>query len=141
MENKIKLENDSILLQLASKVAAAYLQNNSVSAEKVPEIIQNIFDTFKNIEQGNDIELLARDLRPAVPVNKSVTPDYIVCLEDGKRLKMLKRHIRTSFNLSPDQYREKWGLPSSYPMVAPNYAEKRSNFAKKAGLGRKRKAA
>lgn len=141
MENKVRLENDSLLLQMASKVAAAYLKNNSVPAEQVPEVIQNVYETLKNIEQGNDVELLARDLRPAVPVNKSVTPDYIVCLEDGKRLKMMKRHLRTSFKMTPDQYREKWGLPSNYPMVAPNYAVKRSNFAKKAGLGRKRKAA
>lgn len=141
MENKVRLENDSLLLQMASKVAAAYLKNNSVPADQVSEIIQSVYETLKNIEQGNDVELLARDLRPAVPVNKSITPDYIVCLEDGKRLKMMKRHLRTSFNMTPDEYREKWGLPSNYPMVAPNYAVKRSNFAKQAGLGRKRKAA
>jgi predicted transcriptional regulator len=141
MENKnqVRLEKDSLLLQMASKIAAAYLKNNSVASENVSEVIRTVYDTLKNIEQGNDVELLARDLRPAVAVNKSVTPDYIVCLEDGKRLKMMKRHLRTSFKMTPEQYREKWGLPSNYPMVAPNYAIRRSQFAKTAGLGRKRK--
>jgi predicted transcriptional regulator len=142
MMDKIEqLQKENTILEMASRVAAAYVTNNTVAAEQVPEMIRNIYETFKNIEQGNDLELISKNLRPAVPVNKSVTPDYIICLEDGKRLKMMKRHLRTSFNMTPDQYREKWGLPSNYPMTAPNYAVRRSQYAKDAGLGQKRKSA
>ena len=122
-------------LQLTTNIVTAYLSNNAVSANDIPAIIRSVHTTLDSLgkdgAQGGET-----NLKPAVPVKKSIAADYIVCLEDGKRLKMLKRYIRTRFGLSPDEYRAKWGLGSDYPMVAPNYAAKRSEFAKKIGLGR-----
>ena len=122
-------------LLLTTNIVTAYLSNNAVSANDIPFIIRSVHTTLeslgKDVAQGGETSL-----KPAVPVKKSVTDDYIVCLEDGKKLKMLKRYIRTRYSLSPDEYRAKWGLGPDYPMVAPNYAAKRSEFAKKIGLGR-----
>jgi len=121
------------LLRMTSEVAAAYASHNSLSAAQLPEVIRTIHATLAGLQAGAGS---AEPLTPAVPIKKSVHDDYIVCLEDGKKLKMLKRHLRTSYGLTPEEYRQKWGLAADYPMVAPNYAAQRSAFAKKIGLGR-----
>lgn len=121
------------LLKLASEIVAAYVSNNSVSATDVPGMIKNVHDTLLGL--SGKMGEPASDQKPAVNIKKSVTPDYVVCLEDGKKLKMLKRYLRSRYGMSPDEYRTKWGLPADYPMVAPNYAAKRSAFAKQIGLG------
>ena len=120
---------------MAVDVVAAYLSNNAVATSQISEIIHNVFNSLTTLD-GQLVEAPAEAPKPATTIRKSVTPDYIVCLEDGKKLKMLKRHLRTSYNLTPQQYREKWGLPPDYPMVAPKYAIRRSELAKKIGLGR-----
>jgi predicted transcriptional regulator len=130
---------DSNLLGLTAQIVSAHVSNNPVEPETLPVFIRDIYKTLSHI--GQEPVAPAEKLQPAVPVRKSVFPDYIVCLEDGKRLKMLKRHLATSYSLTPEQYREKWGLDSTYPMVAPNYAEKRSSLAKQIGLGTRRPAA
>lgn len=124
------------LLRMAVDVVAAYLSNNQVATTQIPEIIHSVFNSLTSLET-DAIELPTDLPKPAAPIRKSVTPDYIICLEDGKKLKMLKRHLRTNYNMSPDDYRAKWNLPADYPMVAPNYAKQRSDFAKKIGLGKK----
>lgn len=120
-------------LHLATEIVAAFVSNNTVSAEKLPALLQEVHDAVKALAKGGTAS--AGSQEPAVPVKKSVTPDYIICLEDGKKLKMLKRYLRTQYNLSPEEYRRKWGLPADYPMVAPNYSKRRSQFAKEIGLG------
>ena len=125
------------VLRMAVEVASAYLGNNSVPAGQVPEVINTIY-TSLNALNGQVAQGSAEPPKPAVSVRRSVHPDYIVCLEDGKKLKMLKRHLRAAYGMTPDEYRAKWNLPADYPMVAPNYAEQRSAFAKKIGLGRKK---
>ncbi|GAA0534691.1 putative transcriptional regulator [Rhizomicrobium palustre] len=128
----------SELLKLASDIVAAYVSNNPLPVGELPAVIKSVHATLGTLNGGiaslPDAE--ASGQKPAVPVKKSVTPDYLICLEDGKRLKMLKRYLRSRYGLSPDQYRAKWGLPPDYPMVASNYAARRSEFAKKIGLGR-----
>ena len=124
------------LLALTTKIVAAYVGKNSTPGAELPALINTVFQSLAGIATGSAAAPEAAPT-PAVPVKKSVFPDYIVCLEDGKKLKMMKRHLMTSFGLTPDAYRERWGLPSNYPMVAPNYAEKRSTLAKSAGLGQK----
>lgn len=126
----------SELLTMTAEVVSAYASNNLLAPAQLSEVISTVFTTFAGLERGGGVEK-PEALKPAVPVRKSVTPDYIVCLEDGKKLKMLKRHLRSTYNMTPDEYRAKWGLPPDYPMVAPKYAEQRSAFAKKIGLGRK----
>jgi predicted transcriptional regulator len=123
------------LLRMTAEVAAAYVGNNPVAAAQLPEVIKTIHSSISALDGGAPVG--ASGLKPIVPIKKSIAPDYIICLEDGKKLKMLKRHLRTSYGLTPEEYRIKWGLPADYPMVAPNYAEQRSAFAKKIGLGRK----
>ena len=120
------------ILELTTLVAAAYLRNNEVQLAQLPDIIRTIHNAIIAAEPDT---AEAGTHEPPVPIKKSVTPDYIVCLEDGKRLKMLKRHLRTTYGLTPDAYRRKWNLPADYPMVAPNYAAQRSKFAKQIGLG------
>jgi predicted transcriptional regulator len=122
------------MLRMAAEIVAAYAGHNHLPTAQLPEIIRSVYGSLAALERGAG---KAESPRPIVPVKKSVTPDYIVCLEDGKKLKMLKRHLRTTYKLTPDAYRAKWGLPADYPMVAPNYAAQRSAFAKKIGLGRK----
>lgn len=122
-------------LQLATDIVAAYVSNNNVEAEKIAPIMREVHGALLAMRDGQAAAEPV-NLKPAVPVKKSITPDFIICLEDGKKLKMLKRYLRSQYDLSPDDYRRKWGLPSDYPMVAPNYAKKRSEFAKKIGLGR-----
>ena len=122
------------LLELTAEVVSAHASNNTVAASDLPQVIKDVYATFSTLGVAvPPIELPT----PVVPIKKSVTPDFIICLEDGKKLKMLKRHLKTSYNMSPEEYRERWGLPIDYPMVAPNYAKKRSTLAKKIGLGRK----
>ena len=124
----------SDILRMTADVAAAYVSNNSLPVAQITEVIRTIHGSLAALEKTDTGH--AVDLKPAVPVKKSVTPEHIICLEDGKKLKMLKRHLRTSYGLTPEAYRAKWGLPADYPMVAPNYAQQRSVFAKKIGLGR-----
>ena len=123
------------LLRLGAGIVAAYVSRNAVSAEAVPEIIRTVHQTLETITRGPPAPADERP-KPAVPIGRSVQHDYIVCLEDGKRLKMLKRYLRSRYDLSPEEYRRKWGLSADYPMVAPSYAARRSEFAKQIGLGR-----
>lgn len=123
------------LLRMTADVVAAYVSNNTLPTAQLAEVINAVYGSLKSLE-GQSAEPPPEPLKPAVPVRKSVTPDFLVCLEDGKKLKMLKRHLRSTYNMTPDEYRAKWSLPADYPMVAPNYAEQRSEFAKKIGLGR-----
>ena len=125
------------LIKLAAQIVASYVSKNSVQVSDVPALITSIHQSLKGLGQPQEPTEPAAEQKPAVPIKKSVTPDYIVCLEDGKKLKMLKRHLQSSYGLTPDEYRVKWGLPSDYPMVAPNYAKARSDLAVKLGLGRK----
>ena len=129
------------LAALTSSIVAAYVSNNQISVSELPDLIRNVHESFRQAEQSASTGIMDENLRPATSIKKSITPDYLICLEDGTKLKMLKRHLRTHYSLTPQQYREKWGLPSDYPMVAPNYAKKRSLLAKKIGLGAKRGAA
>jgi predicted transcriptional regulator len=123
------------ILRMTAEVVAAYVGNNSLSATQLPEVINTVYGTFNRVKGATTLAN-GQPQKAAIPVRRSITPDYIVCLEDGKKLKMLKRHLRTVYGLSPDEYRVKWGLPTDYPMVAPNYSKQRSAFAKKIGLGR-----
>ena len=137
MDTRTTIETpDRDLRSLAAEIVAAYVSANSVSVAQLPDVIRGVVDALASLD-GQAEAPKAEALKPAVPIRSSVTPDYIVCLEDGKKLKMLKRHLRTTYNLSPEEYRAKWGLPADYPMVAPNYAARRSEFAKQIGLGRK----
>ncbi len=123
------------LLRMTAEVVASYVSQNPVEADQLPGLINSVHDSLKNAD-GHPPPPPEAPQKPAVPIRKSVQADYIICLEDGKKLKMLKRHLRTNYNMTPDEYRAKWGLPPDYPMVAPNYAEQRSAFAKRIGLGR-----
>ena len=125
-------DNDN-LLTLTSNIVSAHLSNNSVGTEEIPALIRKVYNTLANMNQDNVAS--SERPQPAVPIKKSIHADYIVCLEDGKKLKMLKRHLKTAYNMTPEQYRERWGLPADYPMVAPNYASQRSQLAKDIGLG------
>ena len=127
----------SDLIELTAGIISAYVSNNTVVASDLPAIIGEVHEALSKASQRVG-QTEREELRPAVTVKKSVTPDYIVCLEDGKKFKSLKRHLRTHYNLSPEEYREKWGLPHDYPMVAPNYAQARSALAKQMGLGTRR---
>jgi predicted transcriptional regulator len=123
------------LLRMTAEVVAAYVRNNSLPTAQLSDVINTVYSSLKSLDSQAP-EIKSEPLKPAVPVRKSITPDYLICLEDGKKLKMLKRHLRSTYNMTPDEYRAKWSLPPDYPMVAPNYAEQRSAFAKKIGLGR-----
>ena len=124
------------VVELTAEVVAAYVSNNTVVPSELPNIIRDVHEAL-NKASDKAAAPSKEDLKPAVPVKKSITPDYLICLEDGKKFKTLKRHLKTHYNLSPDEYRDKWGLPHDYPMVSPNYAAARSNLAKKMGLGRR----
>lgn len=123
------------ILEMATKIVSGYVSKNPVSSAELPEIIQAVHKTLMALSKTERSKLITQ--KPAVATEDSITEDYIICLEDGKKLKMLKRHLRSKFGLTPDQYRAKWNLPPSYPMVAPGYAIKRSQLAKEIGLGRK----
>ncbi len=122
------------VLGLTAQIVSAHVSNNAIGADALPGLIQDVYRTLAGV--GKE-QVLPDKQQPAVPVKKSVYPDFIICLEDGKKLKMLKRHLKTSYNMTPEQYREKWQLPPDYPMVAPSYAKHRSSLAKKIGLGTK----
>jgi predicted transcriptional regulator len=122
------------LLALTTDIVASHVANNTVAVAELPTLIENVFHTLCGLD-GSSAHMLDKPT-PAVPIKKSITPDYIICLEDGKKLKMLKRHLRSQYDMTPDQYRERWGLGADYPMVAPNYADQRRELAKKIGLGR-----
>jgi len=122
------------LLALTTEIVSAYVGNNSVALGDLPHLIQEVHRTLSSVGAA---PAAPERPQPAVAVRKSVTPDYIICLEDGKKLKMLKRHLKTAYNMTPEEYRERWGLAADYPMVAPNYAQHRSSLAKKIGLGTK----
>lgn len=133
--------NPSDLLALTAEIVAAHVSKNTVVVGELPHLIQQVYMSLSHVGREQPA---AQRPQPAVPVKKSVTPDYIVCLEDGRKLKMLKRHLKTAYNMSPEEYRDRWGLPPDYPMVAPNYAVQRSELAKQIGLGttaRKRRGA
>lgn len=129
-------ENFTEMLELTTEIVAAHVANNPVPVGELPNLIQDVYRTLMAI--GVPAEEPERP-KPAVPVKKSIFPDYIICLEDGKKLKMLKRHLKTAYNMTPEEYRERWGLQPDYPMVAPNYAERRSHLAKEIGLGTQRR--
>jgi predicted transcriptional regulator len=122
-------------LRMTTEIVASFAGNNKISPEELVELIRNVHRAVAAIAEGGPAREAERP-KPATPINKSVQNDYIICLEDGKRLKMLKRYLRSNFNMSPDEYRKRWGLPPDYPMVAPAYAARRSEFAKRIGLGR-----
>ena len=130
----------SELLALTTNIVASHVSNNSVASTELPQLIQQVYAALSSA--GGSAAAAAAPARPqpAVPIKRSVTPDFIICLEDGKKLKMLKRHLKTRYNMTPDEYRERWDLAPDYPMVAPNYAAQRSTLAKKIGLGTKRRA-
>ena len=125
------------LVELTAKIVAAYVSNNAVTSSELPQLINETHAALARAT-GQAVEPVREELRPKVAVKRSVMPDYIICLEDGKKFKSLKRHLRTHYNMTPEEYREKWGLPHDYPMVAPNYARQRSDLAKKMGLGTRR---
>lgn len=125
------------LIQLTAEIVAAHVSNNSVAVNDLPQLIQNVHGALSGLATPQQAPEAKPE--PKVPIRSSVKPDYIVCLEDGKKLKMLKRHLMTHYQMTPEQYRQKWGLSPDYPMVAPNYAEQRRNLAKSIGLGTKRK--
>jgi predicted transcriptional regulator len=130
--------SDTDFIAYTAEIVSAYLSNNAVSASDIPALIHQVHGALLRIETGQP-EKPADAAKPAVPIKRSITSDYLVCLEDGKKFKSLKRHLRSQYNVTPEQYREKWGLPPDYPMVAPNYAAARSKLAKDMGLGQQRK--
>lgn len=132
---KNKSGNGDALLRMTAEITAAYVSKNSLPTTEIPDVIKAVHDSLTAL-QGEAADRQRPE--PAVPINRSITPDYIICLEDAKKLKMLKRHLRTAYGMTPEDYRQRWGLPPDYPMVAPNYAEKRSYYARKFGLGSSR---
>lgn len=129
--------NTSELLSLTTNIVAAHVSNNTVAVGDLPALIRDVYQTLSSV--GGSAEKESERPTPAVPIKKSVTPEFIICLEDGKQLKMLKRHLKTAYNMTPEEYRERWDLPADYPMVAPNYARQRSKLAKQIGLGTRAK--
>lgn len=124
------------LLRMTAEIVSAYVGKNTLPTQQIPEVINTVYSSLNGL-QGAGRETQAEPPRPAVPIKKSVTPEYIVCLEDGKKLKMLKRHLKTAYDMTPEEYRRRWGLADDYPMVAPGYARQRSDLAKRIGLGRR----
>jgi len=127
------------MIDLATEIVAAYVSKNTVTQAELPKLINEVHRALAGAAGGTPVREDTVEVKPAVTVKKSLTADYLVCLEDGKKFKSLKRHLRSHYNLSPEQYREKWGLPADYPMVAPNYARARSSLAKRMGLGQRKK--
>jgi len=130
--------SESVYIELTADIVSAYVSNNSVPSADIPNLISQIYTALKRVS-GGQVAAATEPLKPAVPIKRSVTAEYIVCLEDGQKFKSLKRHLRTRYNMTPDQYREKWGLAPDYSMVAPNYAAARSQLAKQMGLGQQRR--
>ncbi len=140
MENSEKPDiADDVLLDLTTDIVSAYVGNNSINSHDLPSIITDVYKSLAEVAGSSLAPAEAEKPKPAVSVKKSLGHEYLICLEDGKKFKSLKRHLKTHYDLTPDQYREKWGLPADYPMVAPAYAEARSNLAKQMGLGQKRR--
>ena len=131
---EMNMDDKSEIIEMTADIVSAYVGNNSVSAVDLPSLIQSVHRALSGVTNGAE-PVEAAPKEPAVPVKRSITPDYLVCLEDGRKFKSLKRHLRTKYNLSPEDYRSKWGLAKDYPMVAPNYAKARSDLAKQMGLG------
>jgi predicted transcriptional regulator len=129
---------DSSYIELTAQIVSAYVGNNSVPSTEIANLIGQVYAALKRVS-GGQIAVATEPAKPAVPVKRSINSDFIVCLEDGKKFKSLKRHLRTQYSMTPEQYREKWGLPPDYPMVAPNYAAARSQLAKQMGLGQQRR--
>ena len=129
---------DDELLRMTAEVVSAYVRNNTLATGQLGDVIQSVYNSLRTLE-GQAADPPSEPLKPAVPIRKSVTPEFLICLEDGKKLKMLKRHLRSTYNLTPDEYRAKWGLAQDYPMVAPKYAAVRSQLAKQMGLGQQRR--
>src|SRR5262245_35857506 len=127
--------NGGPAIRMTTDIVASFVTNNTISVEELPELIRSVHRTLSALSHGGDDKSVERP-KPAAPINRSVQHDYIICLEDGKKLKMLKRYLRSTYGMSPDEYRKRWGLPPDYPMVAPAYAARRSEFAKKIGLGK-----
>mgnify|MGYP001167422219 CR=1 FL=1 len=128
------MEDQSEIIEMTTDIVSAYVGNNSIGAAELPSLIQNVHRALAEVASGETVAPVEPQ-EPAVSVKKSITPDYLICLEDGRKFKSLKRHLRTKYDMSPDEYRSKWGLPRDYPMVAPNYAKARSELAKQMGLG------
>lgn len=128
-------ESGDKLLDLTTAIVAAHITHNSVSAQDLPNLIRDVYQSLSTVREPKEVEPERHN--PFVPIKRSITPDYLICLEDGKKLKMLKRHLKTAYDMTPEQYRERWGLQPDYPMVAPNYAKQRSQLAKEIGLGTK----
>lgn len=129
------METAEATLEMTGEIVSAFVSNNPVPAAALPDLIRSVHETLLDLSGVAESEPPRPD--PAVAINKSITPDYLICLEDGRKLKMLKRYLRSRYDLTPEEYRARWNLPSDYPMVAPNYAKRRSEFAKEIGLGRK----
>ena len=140
MTEEVNAPAGNELVELTADIVAAYVGNNAVPANELPALINDVYKALSSAVTDGGEEKKKEELKPAVPIRRSVHPDYIICLEDGKKFKSLKRHLRTHYDMSPEEYREKWGLPPDYPMVAPNYAKARSELAKKMGLGQRRKS-
>jgi predicted transcriptional regulator len=128
------MDDKSEIIEMTADIVSAYVGNNSVSAGELPSLIQSVHRALASVSSGAEA-VEATPKEPAVPVKRSITPDHLICLEDGRKFKSLKRHLRTKYNMSPEDYRAKWGLAKDYPMVAPNYAKARSDLAKQMGLG------
>lgn len=133
-ENKSPI-GDIELMEMTSEIVSSFVSNNAVPSSSLPELIKTVHSTLGELSTAR-VNAEPERPKPAVPISKSVTPDHIICLEDGRKLKMLKRYLRSKYDMSPDEYRQRWGLGADYPMVAPNYAKTRSEYAKKIGLGR-----
>jgi len=129
---------ESSYIGLTANIVSAYVSNNPVPSSEIANLISQVHSALRRVS-GGQVAAPTEPLKPAVPIKRSITPDYLICLEDGKKFKSLKRHLRTQYNMTPDQYREKWGLPPDYSMVAPNYAAARSQLAKQMGLGQQRR--
>ena len=133
------MTDDNKYIDQTASIVAAYVSHNTIAADQVPALIARVQAALSQVAGGQAVAGTGEALTPAVPVKRSVFPDYLICLDDGKKFKSLKRHLRTQYKMTPEQYRERWGLPVDYPMVAPNYAKTRSQLAKKMGLGQQRK--
>ena len=136
--NAMNDKSSSNYIELTADIVSAYVSNNAVAAGDISSLISQVHAALLRVSNGQS-EVVSETLKPAIAVKKSITPDHLICLEDGKKFKSLKRHLRTQYNMTPEHYREKWGLPADYPMVAPNYAEARSQLAKQMGLGQQRR--
>lgn len=136
-ESKDDFDKDDTIVDLTAEIVSAYVGNNSVQSNELPDLIRNVHASLSGLSDG---AADTGELKPAVPIRKSITDEYLICLEDGKKFKSLKRHLRSRYDMSPEEYREKWNLPYDYPMVAPAYARQRSRLAKKMGLGQARKS-